>query len=45
MIGLQLAAICGAMVAGRVALRHDHPVELVMACTLLACGLLVEVIT
>ena len=45
MIGIQLAAICGAMVAGRIALRHDHPVELVMACYFIAAAIAVEIST
>jgi hypothetical protein len=43
MLLLQLAALGGAVLAGRLAARHGHPVELVMATFLLVCGLAVEV--
>lgn len=43
MIGLHIAADRGAMVAGCVALRHNHPVELVMACYFIAAAIAVEV--
>ncbi len=43
MIGATLAAMCGSVLAGRIALRHGHPVELAMAAFMLACGLVVEI--